>query len=315
MSTIYLNAGYDGTIYESLKTPKEGYEPHTSTKGKVSYRKVYKKGLYAIYKGMELRESKIGPQLSLTLTDEFNNTIYFQVPFKDQKGDIDTFAEALIAYLPYLEVGQRYRFYAYKMEITGTTYFNTGISVKYANSWETVVDEPKVDKLLPSYTKKATGEVVIGHIPAVTWAQNFEGKNVANKTEKDKYLYGILSQYGKIQPAKPVAAQPVATAAPAVAPPPPPVAAPVVAAAPVAQATPPPPPPPPVATQPAAAPVAQAQTTPPPPPTAPAKPAVTQPLPPPPPPPVTQAAAAPAAQGQPVYVAPPKSGAPDDLPF
>lgn len=299
MSTIYLNAGYDGTLYESLKTPKEGYEPHTSTKGKVSYRKVYKKGIYAIYKGMELRESKIGPQLSVTLTDEHNNTVYLQVPFKDQKGDIDTFAEALIAYLPYLEVGQRYRFYAYKMEVPGTVYFNTGISVKYADSWETVVDEPKVAKLLPSYTKKATGEVVIGHIPAVTWAQNFEGKNVANKTEKDKYLYTTLVKYGKIQ-----AAKPVATAAP--------VAQPVAAAPAVA-------PPPPVTTQPvapvAAAPVVQAQTAPPPPPPVPAKPAVATP-PPPPPPPVTQAAAAaPVAQSQPVYVAPPAGGAPDDLPF
>lgn len=313
MSTIYLNAGYDGTLYETSKTPKDGFEEHTSTKGKLSYRKTYKKGLYAIYKAAELRESQIGQQLSITTTDEHNNTIYLQVPFKDQKGSIDTFAEALIAYLPYLEVGQRYRFYAYKMEVPGTTYFNTGISVKFADSWETVVDEPKVGKLLPSYTKKATGEVVIGHIPAVTWAQNFEGKNIPNKTEKDTYLYGILGQYGKIPP--PPAAKPAATAAP------------------VTPAAVPPPPPPPATQQPVATPpppvVNQTTVTPPPPPPVVATvatppvvlPPASTPPPPPPPPAVKAQAAAPAAAavqtGQTVvYVAPPAAkGGTDDLPF
>lgn len=236
--TIYLNAGYDGTIYESSKTPKEGFEEHISTKGNISYRKVYKKGLYGIYKSIELRDSKIGQQLSIHVVDQHNNTIYFQIPFKDQKGDIGTFAESILAKLPYMQAEFLYRFYAYNMPVEGKTYSNIGISIKHANpDWETVREDIAVGQLTFSYTVKATGETVAGDVPAVVWTTTFDNKNVADKAAKNAYLYGVLTQYGTVQaPTTPAAAPAVAAAAPPVAAAPVAVAAqPPVVAAPVAQ--------------------------------------------------------------------------------
>lgn len=40
----YLQINYsDGNIFRYSKDEQEGYEPHTNTKGVVSYRKIYKK--------------------------------------------------------------------------------------------------------------------------------------------------------------------------------------------------------------------------------------------------------------------------------
>jgi hypothetical protein len=205
MATIYLNAGYDGTIYESSKVAKEGFDPHVSaTTGNTTYRKVYKKGLFGFYQGVELRDSKIGQQLSIHLIDGENNAIYFQIPFKNQKSGIGTFAESLIEKLPFLQVGTLYRFFAYNMPVEGTVYKNIGISVKFASDWENAMEDPKVGKLSRSYTT-TEGVSVQGDIPAIIWRENFDKTTTADSSAKDTYLYNVLCQYGKVPTATPVA--------------------------------------------------------------------------------------------------------------
>ena len=180
-------------------------------------------------------------------------------------------------------------------------------------TWASVLEEPKIERLTYSYTRKADGVAVQGHIPAVIWTENFDGTKTANKSEKDKYLYSVLQQYGTIDQAQaaPAQAAPVAQA-------PAPVAAPPVPQAPVAQPQAPIAPPAPQA--PVAPPVPQVQA-PMVPPVAPPEQAVQvqQPV----VPPVPVAPPAPVATPTPVvppattYVEPPVQGTVDstELPF
>lgn len=202
MSTIYLNAGYDGSIYQTSKTPAEGFDAHVSTKGNTSYRKVYMKGLYGFYQSVELRNSKIGQQLSIHMVDQDENNVYLQLPFKDQRGGISTFAESFLCKLPFLTEKTLYRLYAYNIPVEGTTYKKIGLSIKLASDWENVINEPKVGQLSYTYTKDNV--LHTGDIPAVNWIPQFDGTKKLDSADKDNYLYSqVLLKYAKTAPVAP----------------------------------------------------------------------------------------------------------------
>ena len=101
MANIYLQHEFStGKVYEFSKEAKEGFEEHTSTKGKVTYRGYYNKGLYGILKDVSVRDSKFGREISVAMTDKFGNTVYFNLALYDQKDNITDYAQSLIRVLP-----------------------------------------------------------------------------------------------------------------------------------------------------------------------------------------------------------------------
>lgn len=192
MATKYLQINYqDGSIFQFSKTEQEGYEPHTNTKGVVSYRKIYNKGLYGTLKGITIRDSDFGKEISISVTDKAGDTNYLNLPLFDAKKNLASYAESFITVLPQLKLNSPYRFYGYNIKDEGQKYSKVGLSVAYANlEAETADKENKISKLTYTYTKE--GKEVKGDVPAIVWEEDFDGSRTMNAKAKNKYLYDIL---------------------------------------------------------------------------------------------------------------------------
>lgn len=199
--TKYLQINYsDGALFQYSKTEQEGYEKHTNTKGTVSYRKIYNKGVFGTLKGVSIRDTDFGKEISVALTDKGGDSIYLNMPLFDSKKNLASYAESFITVLPQLKTGNPYRFYAYNIKEEGSTYSNAGISVLNADlEAETVDKDNKLPKLTYSYTKK-DGEEVKGDIPPIIWEEDFDGSKTMNSKAKNKYLYDILVANTQSQP-------------------------------------------------------------------------------------------------------------------
>lgn len=192
MANKYLQINYqDGAIFQFSKESKEGYEPHTNTKGTTSYRKVYNKGLYGILKSVAIRESDFGKEISITVTDKAGDTNYLNLPLFDAKKNLASYAESFITVLPNLKLGNPYRFYGYNIKEEGQKYSKVGLSVAHADiQAETADKENKIPKLTYTYTKDGKEEK--GDIPAIIWEEDFDGSRTMNAKAKNKYLYDVL---------------------------------------------------------------------------------------------------------------------------
>lgn len=198
----YLQINYaDGNIFQFSKTEQEGYEPHTNTKGVVSYRKIFKKGLYGKLKGITLRDSDFGREVSVAVESNAGEMHYLNMPLFDAKKNLASYAESFITVLPQLKVGNPYRFYGYNIKEEGQKYSKTGLSVAHADiQAETADKENKIPKLSYTYTKE--GAEIKGDIPAIIWEEDFDGSRSMNAKVKNKYLYDVLLANVQVAPAQ-----------------------------------------------------------------------------------------------------------------
>jgi len=196
MANIYLQVDYKtGNIFQFSKTNQEGYESHINTKGTESWRKIYKKGLYAKLEGVSIRDTDFGKEISLYTKVANGDTAYLNFPLLDQKKNLASYAESLITVLPSLKIGESYRFYPYNIKGENDKYANVGVSVVLANlATESVIEGAEKPKRL-SYTYTKEGVEVKGDIPAVIWEEDFDGSRTMNSKAKNKFLYDILNGY------------------------------------------------------------------------------------------------------------------------
>tara|TARA_R110000772_G_scaffold59348_6_gene134391 strand:- start:4484 stop:5320 length:837 start_codon:yes stop_codon:yes gene_type:complete len=180
-----------GNLFAYSKEEKEGYEQHESSKGNISYREYHKEGVYGIYRGTSIRETKFGKEVSVHMVDIEGGNVYISFPLFDQNKGIAVYAESLIALMPALEVNFVYRIFPYAVERKGTQYKNYGVSIKHADMKErTVREDYQLNRLTYTYTKDEV--LTVGDIPAVKWTKHVDGSMKKDQTEKDTYLYKVL---------------------------------------------------------------------------------------------------------------------------
>jgi hypothetical protein len=208
MSTTFLRLeASTGTFYEHSKEPKEGFERFEATNPQtgqivVSFRKYHKDGMFGRLTGMHLKENKFNDRTVLTLCISLvdgENRYQAEIPYEDAKGNISSFAESFITYMPGMEKDTAYRVFPYviedkeKADKSGKPRKTYGVSVKYARlSDRAVDDENKVPKLQYSSLDKETGEVIKRDVPLIDWKENFKGGATMDKTERNKYLHGVV---------------------------------------------------------------------------------------------------------------------------
>jgi hypothetical protein len=197
MANIYLQVEFgSGTIFQYSKTNQEGYESHINTKGTESWRKFYKKGLYAKLESVSVRDTDFGKEISIATKLGNGDSAYLNFPLLDQKKNLASYAESFITILPSLKVGESYRFFPYNIKGENDKYANIGMSVVLANlENESVVEGvEKPVRLTYSYTSK-DGKEVKGDIPAVVWEEDFDGSKTMNSKAKNKFLYDVLTKH------------------------------------------------------------------------------------------------------------------------
>lgn len=174
-----------GNFFIYSKESKDGFEKHESSKGNVSYRKYFKDGIKGVLESVSIYEGKFGNQISLNIKDG-ENIYYVPVDISDQKGNVDTYAESLIKFLPNLNKGDNILVKGYNFIPDGDKYSKIGISVQ-------VNGEKLKSALTNAYYKD--GNLVEGDIPALVWKKDALGKNKPSAVSleaKNDYLLEVL---------------------------------------------------------------------------------------------------------------------------
>lgn len=187
----YIQSYYDGTLFEYSKEAKEGYKEFTNTKGKLSYRKYYNKGVEGELKYVSLRNNEyLNNREELNIVLESGEDSYqITFPVMDNQGDsVDRFVESFVRVMPALKKGVSYSINNWRMKkgdvVNGeeVKYTNQGVSVKSGGV--------KVEPVLTYVTENDPK----GDIPRVEWNE-IAGKNrpsAASKEAKLVYLYETL---------------------------------------------------------------------------------------------------------------------------
>jgi hypothetical protein len=195
---FYFNIDFkSGNFYESSKTPKEGFDTHTNTKGDVSYRRYASGGVYGTFVNAGIRASKIGDQCSITVLTENGDTCYLNLGIYTVDGNIENnFMESLIKLLPNLQKGENYLFYPFsftpekKEGDTKEPREIKGFTIKTA-------DNVKIEKAYTNAYKNAEGVVTEGDIPYLDFAQRPDGKirpTAATQEAKTNTLITFMMQ-------------------------------------------------------------------------------------------------------------------------
>ena len=192
---VYLGLEFgSGTLYEYSKVEKEGFTKHISKSNNISYRKYHKQGAFGFLKSISVRPGKIGEQLSIALEGANDTMYYLNFGLRDGNGGIDTYAAAIISYMPSLIVGEPYKVSPWAMERKDNPEKkNYGVSFKYANIETGEYDNvTQISRLSFSYYKD--GELVEGDVPAGVWKKK-AGKDFLDTTDRDEYLWNVLEQH------------------------------------------------------------------------------------------------------------------------
>ena len=189
MTKNYLQLEFgSGLFFDYSKEEKQGYEKHTSTKGNTSYRKYYKEGITGVLESVSIYEGSFGNQISMNIKNG-DEVFYVPVDIADQKGNVDTYAESLIKFLPQLNKGINLTVKGYNFIPDGDKYSKIGISLS--------VDGAKIkSEMTNAYTNKE-GVFVEGNIPAIVWKKDALGKNkptAVSLEAKNDYLLNVLKE-------------------------------------------------------------------------------------------------------------------------
>lgn len=187
MTKNYLQLEFStGLFFKYSKNEEQGYEKHVSTKGNVSYRKYFKEGVSGTLESVSIYEGSFGNQISMNIKNG-DEVFYVPVDIADQKGNIDTYAESLIKFLPQLQKGMSVTIKGYNFTPEGDKYAKIGISVS-------VNGEKIKSKMTNAYMNKE-GVLVAGDIPALLWKKDALGKNkptAVSQEAKNDYLLEVL---------------------------------------------------------------------------------------------------------------------------
>ena len=187
MTKNYLQLEFgSGLFFDYSKEEKQGYDKHTSTKGNVSYRKYYKDGISGILESVSIYEGKFGNQISMNIKNG-DDVYYVPVDIADQKGNVDTYAESLIKFLPQLQKGMTVTVKGYNFTPEGDKYAKIGISIS--------VNGEKIKSEMTNAYMNKEGVLVEGDIPALTWKKDALGKNkptAVSQEAKNDYLLEVL---------------------------------------------------------------------------------------------------------------------------
>lgn len=184
---VYLQLDFgSGNLYQYSKDGGEGFEKHTSSTGKESFRKYHKYGTEGTLSSVSVRDSAFGKQLSIG----FEEGIFINFGLNDQKGNIDQYAEAVIKILPKVNKSDKLSVSPYKFRPEGEKYDKTGISFK--------VNNEKIKGLTNTYDDK-NGKEVAGDIPKVIWKIDKLDKtkkkpDLASVEKKNDYLTDVLME-------------------------------------------------------------------------------------------------------------------------
>ena len=189
MTKNYLQLEFStGLFFKYSKNEEQGYEKHVSTKGNTSYRKYFKDGITGVLESASVYEGSFGNQISLNIKNG-NDVYYVPVDIADQKGNVDTYAESLIKFLPQLEKGMNIDVRGYNFTPEGDKYAKIGISVS--------VNGQKIKANMSNAYFNKEGVLFPGDIPALAWKKDALGKNkptAVSLEAKNDFLLEVLKR-------------------------------------------------------------------------------------------------------------------------
>lgn len=191
----YLQIDYkEMKFYESSKTAEAGFTEHTSSKGNVSFRKWFDKGVSGSYLGTYKKETDgFGTKMNVNINIEGEKYI-LSIDLFDQKGNISKIASYFIVYLDNLMEGESYRFFPYSfIPKEDSKYPVEGVSIHNVDK----VTGEKKEKIEKTYFYTKKGETAQAtSIPTLVFEQK-HGKTkptaVSLEAQND-FFYSVLEK-------------------------------------------------------------------------------------------------------------------------
>lgn len=197
----YLQVNYDGSIFQYSKDPKEGFIEFTNSKGKVSYRKYFNKGVDGVLTGITKQNNQYlnnAEELKVTLQNgEEENILSFTILNQDGTS-LDEYTQGITILLPKMNKGETYNINNWFMKKGDTI---NGEVVKYNKKGVTLKqndEKIKSDVTFEHVKDRNTDNEkhVKGDVPMLQWRE-IAGKNrptAASKEAQLEYLYTLLDK-------------------------------------------------------------------------------------------------------------------------
>ena len=206
MTKHYLDIDYKNMcFYEYSKEAQEGFEEHTNGAGTVSYRKLYKKGVFGVLQSISIADTTHqGKKLVFRLL-QGEDIFLAGFSLYDQRGNFDNrFIEPIIAILPNLVKEQAYRIFPWSIESEtaknkkGEPRKFYGVSIKEADLDNLTVGKDDEGKVLPKYVhckKDETFDAKI-HLPQLEFVEQLGAwkPTAVSVDAKTSFLVGLLEQ-------------------------------------------------------------------------------------------------------------------------
>lgn len=178
-TTKYLKVEFGtGNFFERSKEPKEGFKEHLSTKGNISYRKMYDRGVGGEVKGLALKDTPIGKEMEFKLYSSEEDVWYvICFPLYSVNGDISEFSQSLLNKCPGINLGDKIAISGYNFTPEGGSRNYVGFSIK--------LDGEKLnDTYSRSFYQKDDNVLVEGDIPPLVWKEQL-GKRRPTASSKE----------------------------------------------------------------------------------------------------------------------------------
>lgn len=195
----YLQVNYDGSIFQYSKDQKEGFVEFTNSKGKVSYRKYFNKGVDGVLTGITKQNNQYlnnAEELKVTLENNGDENILSFTVLNQDGTSLDEYTQGLVILLPKMNKGETYNINNWFMRKGDTI---NGEEIKYNKKGVTVKQngEKLKSDITFEYIKGRGTENethVKGDVPMLQWKE-IAGKNrptAASKEAQLEFLYTLL---------------------------------------------------------------------------------------------------------------------------
>lgn len=185
---VYLKISGNGSLYESSREPRDGFEAHTNEKtGSVSYWKEYFNGVEGYLEAclIDTREfdGHTVKYVTWYISDE-TETCVISTPLSYSDGRMNSYVKSFVKYIPNIDLSRKILFQPQRKKSTDK-YAPGGLWLLYSGT-----DRKEKDELISCYYKKGQNGW-----PDIEEKLSMTGEKKYDSSNQDNFAFKVLSDF------------------------------------------------------------------------------------------------------------------------
>lgn len=185
---VYLKISGNGSLYESSREPRDGFEAHTNEKtGSVSYWKEYFNGVEGYLEAclIDTREfdGHTVKYVTWYISDE-TETCVISTPLSYSDGRMNSYVKSFVKYIPNIDLSRKIVFQPQRKKSTDK-YAPGGLWLLYSGT-----DRKEKDELISCYYKKGQNGW-----PDIEEKLSMTGEKKYDSSNQDNFAFRVLSDF------------------------------------------------------------------------------------------------------------------------